>query len=231
MKNTANRFGFDKETQGLYRFFDEDFYNWKTFWQEFGGNKKEILGWAKEAEIKNPESWYNSLYCFLFGVFSGDVSLLTKTAKAKYSFFEFLAKAAENHVQTPKDKWWYINKGTTNGKFVGILQTAASYVDNTQAIKFLNGKFVDLGFRLYDEYVLSLSGVLEDLKKEASALNKKAYDIETKAGMKKFESGQDITYLLAPELKLSVIEDVDNTILARTDKNTLSLIVDKWNVK
>jgi hypothetical protein len=195
------------------------------------GDQNKILSWAEKAEIEEPEGWFNELYKFLFGNYSGDLKLLKQAAAS--SFSTFLVQTAENHLNDPKDKWWYTDQGCNHGSFVAALERAAEIENLENAIYYVNARVRDLGFKLYDEYLLAQAGHLDKIKSVASALRKKAYDIEVEVcgEFDTFEPKDVIRHANFPGETFEVQDMVDGVIIV-TDKNGGDCyIADVWNVE
>ena len=212
-----------------YRFYDKHRTGWKRFWAEMGGCMESTVQWAKDAGIESPEQWYNSLHLFLFNKFDGNEDLLRKAAKSK-AFGDFLSQVAENHINCPKEDMWYINMGLTHGHFVADLERAIEFECPHDAVSFLDSKSPELGGCLYDEFILSLTGWVEEVRSAASELNKQAFLLEDQVYTHKFYAGQKVSHFFYPGKELEVLGVVDNKVVAKHNTGCLSVIEDVWNL-
>ena len=158
------------QTQGLYKFFEDHRNGWQGFWQDMSGDHEKIVAWATDAGIESPTDWFTGLHSFLFDHYSGDYKLLYHSAaKNNKSFETFLGAVIQLHIKEPKDRWWYINQGMTQDKYIAILERASDIEDPTQATIFLDARVPNMGHKLYDEYLLSLTG-WQDKQKQAATV-------------------------------------------------------------
>jgi len=222
--------GSNKQACMTYRFYEEQRTGWCAFWEEMDGCSCKIIDWAKNAEIEEPEQWYQSLHLFLFECFSGNEKLLKKAAKSQ-SFGDFLGQAIENHVNCPYDDMWYVNKGLTQCRFIAELERAAAMEDDMRAVVYLDSKIPELGGRLYCEYTLALTGWKEELMESVSMINKKAFGLEDQVFTRKFHAGQKVVHQFYPNKELEVLGVVDNKLVAKHVNGCLSVIEDVWNVE
>jgi hypothetical protein len=195
-----------------------------------GGDREKILDWANKMKIEAPEEWYTGLHNFLFSVSSGDAELLKQTAASK-SFPTFLAGVAEDHLNSPRETGWYVDKGTTPEKFLSVIQAASEIELEESAREFINARIMGMGSKLYDEYLLALTGWKEEVKEAASSLNKKAYRIERKIFERKYQQGDKLEHALHPGVELIVIGQMkDRSVLALRKTGAISHIRDVWNL-
>ena len=221
----------DQVSQGQYQFFEENRQGWCDLWKEMDGDREKILDWANKMKIEFPEEWYTGLHNFLFSVSSGDEELLKQTAAAK-SFSDFLAQVAEDHLKNPKETEWYVNQCTTPEKFLSAIQGAAEIDLEETAREYLNSRIMGIGSKLYDEYLLALTGYEAETKETASSLNRKAHKIEKKFLARRYQPGQKIQHALHPGVELTVIGQMkDNSVLAQRRTGALSHIKDVWNLQ
>lgn len=224
---------------------------WLKFWEEMDGDQDKILDFAKKAEIDNPKEWYEELHRFLFDFFAGNDKLLKSAAKKKFS--DFLAQVAENHINDPKDKYWYFGKGLNPNEFIRVMEYAAEFSKPEEAIIYINARTPDYGAELYSEWLLSKTLNKNEFVSLASNLNKKAYLLENEVLGKdhflRIKIGSKISHAKFPgeeftvkEVKRSVHRVRRNKqIVARLVPGTLQIIVedekgkvghilDPWNI-
>ena len=135
-----------------YQFVPKHKPEWREFWEQMDGDKDKILEFAKNGGVERPEEWYQGLHKFLFDFFCGDEKILL-TASEK-DFNGFIAQVAENHINDPKEKWWYIDKGLNQDTFIRCLERAADIPGVSGAVSYLNARMRDFGAELYSEYLL-----------------------------------------------------------------------------
>jgi hypothetical protein len=230
LKAQKHKLMFDPPPAGIYHFDEIHRIGWSEFWHEMKGDLDKVVDWAKKAEIEEPEAWVNELYKFLFGTYSGNMKLYVRGAKSNFS--TFLAQTAANHINDPKDKWWYINRGITHQKFIGVMERAADISEIRNAIYFVNARIPDLGFKLYDEYLLSQAGHLDDMKRVASGMRKKAYEIEKGiCGDAVLPEKDDmIIHADFPGEEFKVLEMIDDVIVVEDADGKDCYIADPWNI-
>lgn len=248
--NAFNHDCFDQPPRNLYSFSGEQKHAWSLFWEEMDGDLDKILKFAKDSGIENPEEWFESLHHFLFDVFSGNSKLLKKAAKK--TFQEFLAQIAENHINDPKDKYWYFNKGLTKQKFIRMIEGAAEVVDLRQAISYLNSRVSnDFGSKVYSEYILSKTPQKKEIISIASEMNKKAWEIESSLSGKyvTVNISDKIKHFCFPKEEFTVtgmhrstakikisgetehIEPLQTCLIVKDSKGKVGYIFDLWNVE
>ena len=217
---------------GLYEFFEENRQGWQAFWEKMGGDNDKIVKWATDSGIESPLEWFTGLHSFLFEHYSGDYKLLQHSAAKNTSFAQFLSKLVGMHLKDPHEKWWYLDKGFTHRKYVSMLERAADISDEHSAVLYINGNSPQLGFRLHDEYLLSLTGYKEQMKQMAYALNKKADEIENEVYFKQFAPGDKVRHAGYTDKLYQVQGSVDN-LLVLTDTNTDAVVCieDVWNLE
>ena len=218
----------EQPVSGMYMFSEKNKEGWKNFWKEMNGDKDKIIKWAADAKIEMPEEWYLNLHLFLFDCYSGE--LLTKKAAAK-SFNNFLKKAMENHINNPKDKRWYLSKGMTKRQFINMLQNAAEMEKPNSIIAYMNGKNPGLGYELYDEFILSLTGWKWETKKKASELAKKAYEIESNTYYDSFRKDDIIIHMAHPQEPMKVEAVIDDGIVAVKENGSYAYLIEPWNLR
>lgn len=218
-----------------YVFADEHKKDWMTFWKAMDGDRDKILDFAEKSEIQNPKDWYEELHRFLFDFFAGDDKLLKKAAKK--TFGEFLAQVAENHVNAPKDKYWYFGKGLKPKDFIRVIEFAAAMADPSQAISYINARTPEYGAKLYSEYILSKTPGKKEIESIASDLNKKAFLKEKElTGLDTFDifrEGDTVRHLrFANEEFKIVVADREHEMLVLEDSNGREAYVfDPWNLE
>lgn len=236
--------------RNLYSFAGEQRSAWSLFWEEMDGDLDKILKFANDSGIENPEEWFESLHHFLFDVFSGNPKLLKKAAKK--TFQEFLAQVAENHINDPKDKYWYFGKGLTKQQFIRMIEGAATVVDLRQSIAYLNARASnDFGSKLYSEYILSKTPQKKEIISIASEMNKKAWEIESELSGKEISANiaDKIMHLRFPGEEFTVtevhrsvakikidgetqhIEPIQTCLVVKDSKGKTGYIFDLWNVE
>jgi len=229
----AQRPWLDPKPQGVYQFAEEHRPEWAVFWQEMEGDYDKVLEFAKNAEIQNPEDWTESLHLFLFGLFRGANRLL-KTA-AKKSFKDFIAQVVENHIKDPYPKHWYMSLGITPQNFVSLMEHAAVFDEEDQAMIYLNARMPDFGSKLYSEYILSKTSQGKELRTIASRMNHQAYMLEKKITGRKFpidiQPGDWVKHAAFPGEDFQVLE-VDNEpfLIVQDDFGNVSYVMDVWNI-
>jgi hypothetical protein len=237
---TGQRHSWTKQPPySFYNFPEMHKANWKTFWEEMDGDREKILAFAEKADIECPCEWFESLHRFLFDSFSGDVKLMKKASKE--GFGAFLAKIAENHINDPKDKYWYFDKGITQGEFLHVLESASEIDDPRQAVSYINARVRDFGFDLYSEYILSKTKEKKELTSIASEMYKKAYELENAVAGRDLisvKAGDKIKHNLFADLDLTVDEvSVDeekklvDIVIAKDASNHTYYIEDVWNIE
>lgn len=218
----------------LYTFAEEQKKNWYKFWEEMGGDRDKILDFAKKAEVDNPEDWYEELHRFLFDLFAGDIKLVKKAAKA--DFKGFLAQVAENHVNNPKDKYWYFGKGMKPTDFIRIVQYAAQFEDPVRSISYINARTPEYGVKLYNEWLLSKVINKNELVTIASNMNKEAYKLEAPIAGSVFDRvavEDKIKHLrfANEEFKVLEINKDDNFLVVEDKDGKEGYVFDYWNVE
>lgn len=221
----------------FYHFPEEHKANWKTFWEEMGGDIDKILEFAKKADIEAPNEWFESLHRFLFSEFSGDAKL-TKSAASK-TFGAFLTEIAKRHQEDPKERNWYSLRGVTKHGFIAALERAAEINDLRQSVAYINARIKDFGFYLYSEYTLTKTKQKEKIKSVASDLNKEAYDLETdvlgESPLRWIAEGNVVTHAFFPGEKFMVIDVVADKdldmLVTRDSAGKVAFIKDLWNVQ
>lgn len=218
----------------LYTFAEEQKKNWYKFWEEMGGDQEKIIDFAKKGEVDNPEDWYEELHRFLFDLFAGDVKLLKKAAKS--DFRGFLAQVAENHVNNPKDKYWYYKKSIKPNDFIRVLEYGAQFEDPIRAISYVNARMPEYGVKLYNEWLLSKVINKNELVTIASNMNKEAYKIEEEISgsvFTKIAIDDKIKHFrfANEEFKVLDINKEDEFIVVEDGDGKEGYFFDYWNVE
>lgn len=232
-----------------YVFNDEHKADWAEFWESMDGDLEKVLDFAEKAEIENPVDWVNNLHKFLFDFFSGNEKLLKKAGKK--SFKDFLAQVAENHINDPKEKYWYFKKGLKIQDFIRVMEYAACFEKPTEAVRYINARTPDYGAKLYSEWLLSKAINKKELVSVASELNKKAYKLEeeitgksifdavktdgtTKISHSRFPNSElTIVGVHKAPLKISASGDTEDRsyLIIQDEKGKTGYIFDPWNVE
>jgi len=221
----------------FYHFPNEHKANWKSFWEEMGGDIDKILEFAKKADIECPKEWLESLHLFLFSEFSGNAKLVRSAAEK--TFGSFLSTIAKQHQEKPKDRNWYSLRGVTQHGFISALERAADINDLRQSVAYINARMIDLGFYLYSEYMLTKTKQKDKIKSVASDLNKEAYKLETEvlgeSPLRWIAEGNVVSHAFFPGEKFMVIDVVANKdldmLVARDSAGKIAFIKDLWNVQ
>jgi len=220
---------FNLPKPGLYHFSEEHRQGWSEFWHIMDGDLDKIVDWAVKAGIEDPEIWYNELHKFLFDVYSGDYRLLRKAAAD--NFQSFLASLANNHSNEPKDRRWYTSIGLLPDEFVRILESASELKDIRDVIHYINGRVPDLGFKLYEQFLLSRTGVQKKTARIISNLRKKAFEIEAEYGCVKLpQPGNVVGHINFPGEKFVVTAVVNKIITAMDENGKDCFFADPWNL-
>lgn len=218
----------------LYTFAEEQKKNWYKFWEEMDGDMDKILEFAKKADVDNPEDWYEELHKFLFDLFAGDVKLIKKAAKS--DFKGFLGQVAENHVNNPKEKYWYYGKGLKPNDFIRVVEYAAQFEDPVRAISYINARTPEYGAKLYSEWLLSKVINKKELVTVASNMNKEAYKIEAAISGSIFDRlavDDKIKHLrfANEEFKVLNVNKEDEFIVVEDENGKEGYVFDYWNVE
>ncbi|MFA5132636.1 MAG: hypothetical protein WC444_04940 [Candidatus Paceibacterota bacterium] len=227
---------FGNEKNAFYEFSNK--VNWAIFWREQGGCRDTIKKWAEKTGIVDPGAWYECLHAFLFGHWNSSEPIRRPSkvpikVATKHKFSEFLKQAAENHQESPKPNSWYINYGMTKDAYVSALERSSDIPEEQAAISYLNTKCLSLGHQLFEEYLLTLVPVDEEMKQTASRLRKKAAVLERKASIvQSFKKGDKVKYVLLQNKTLEVQGTVEGAVIGRdTNNGSLSYVEDVWNLE
>ena len=111
-------------------------------------------------------------------------SVVITSAKPK-SFLAFLRSIADTHDKEPMSKSWYMRYGTTPKKYIELLRLADiddsgdDAEDDEYLMRRVNARIPDLGFQLYESYLLLVAPKAKAKEKEVlETLTKVAYEIE-----------------------------------------------------
>ena len=240
---------FELKEYNAYKFNDKQKPMWLEFWKEMGGDLDKILEFAEKSEVDNPVEWTNDLHKFLFDFFSGSEKLLKQAAKKDFS--AFLAQVAENHINDPKEKYWYFKKGLKIRDFISVMENASIFDKPKEAVCYINARTPDYGAELYSEWLLSKAINKKDLVSVASDLNKKAYRLEeeitgrtildtvkvdgsTKLKHSRFPNNElTVVGVHKAALKISANGDCEDKsyMVIKDEKGKTGYIFDPWNVK
>ena len=220
---------------GIYKFVDKQRPQWEAFWREMEGDIDKIAEFAQKSEVPSPYNWVEQLHRFLFDTFSGDPRLMKYAAKK--NFGEFLKQVVENHINDPRERAWYASKGVQKRDYISTLERASLFEKPDEAIVFINARIIDMGAKLYSEYVLSKTPQSKEIVSIASKLNKQAYKIEQKITGKvipfELKAGDEIKHARFPGEKFTVLEidsEEDPFLVVRDAENKVGYITDVWNV-
>ena len=240
---------FELKDFNAYKFNDKQKPMWLEFWKEMDGDTDKLLDFAKNAEIDNPIDWVNTLHKFLFDFFSGSEKLLKQAAKK--DFKAFLTQVAENHINDPKEKYWYFKKGLKIRDFIRVMENAACFEKADESVRYINARTPDYGAELYSEWLLSKAINKKELVSVASDLNKKAYRAEEKLtgrtilDVVKVDGSTKLTHMRfpgsvltvvgvhRPPLKVAATNDTEDKsyMVIKDQHGKTGYIFDPWNVK
>lgn len=223
------------DSYNTYDFAHKHKSGWMAFWEEMGGDKEKIISFAEKSGVDRPTEWFNSLYRFLFGVFCGDEDMFdgVKLTAASKDFQTFLEKTLKNHQDNPKDKWWYINKGTTEAAFIAMLERASSIEQQENEIAYINARIKDLGNELYSEFLLTKAGHMKEINSVASEMNRKAYEFEKQSGIDvvaNMHVGDTVKHSLFANHKYTILEKADNVLVVKDELGRIGYVTDPWNL-
>jgi len=146
-------------------------------------------------------------------------------------FCKYLDTIANGHEKQPKERHWYTGLGTSHDDFVMVLRQASITEDIESAIRYVDARVVDLGHRLYEEYILSRTGIEFQINQFASNLRKRAAKIEAEHIDKpSFESDDVFYHVDDPDSIFIVQEKVDDVIVAADERGRAHYFTDPWNL-